>query len=175
MRKRKEKGARVIGATQEAQHAPAPGSPARWRGGPPVGVRDVRAHNRLAWQVHRVLRLVGQVRAAILHFGDPRVRVMRVFPLLVRDLLALARPGQPAAARASTGHGCLLVPVTNGWVINLRSSAPDGRDIELPAALPLTLRSLLKVLVPEVTYKVWPSNATLSAGRSFGSGRITCT
>ncbi len=138
-------------------------------------MRDVRAHNRLAWQVRRVLRLVGQVRAAILHFGDPRVRVMRVFPLLVRDLLALARPGQPAAARASTGHGCLLVPVTNGWVINLRSSAPDGRDIELPAALPLTLRSLLKVLVPEVTYKVWPSNATLSAGRSFGSGRITCT
>src|SRR2546421_10358314 len=103
--------------------APAPGSAARWRGGPPVGVRDVRAHNRLAWQVHCVLRLVGQVRAAILRFGDPRVRVMRVFPLLVRDLLALARPGQPAAARASTGPGCLLVPVTNGWVINLRSCA----------------------------------------------------
>ena len=43
---------------------------------------------------------------------------------------------------------------------------PTAGIWELPAALPLTLRSRMKVLAPEVTYKVWPSNATLSAGIS---------
>jgi hypothetical protein len=48
-------------------------------------------HDRTRVQIHGVLGLVGQVRAAILHLRDPRFPVVRIHPVPVRQrLLALA-------------------------------------------------------------------------------------
>ncbi len=43
--------------------------------------------NGPALQVHRLLRLVREVRAAILHLRDLGIRIVRILPLLVRQLL----------------------------------------------------------------------------------------
>ena len=61
-----------------------------------VGVLDGHADDRARLQVHRVLRLVGQVGAAVLHLRDLRVRVLRVGPVVVGTLLRPfpVEPGQ---------------------------------------------------------------------------------
>ena len=53
-----------------------------------VGRVDLRSHRDPALDVHRVLDLVGHVRAAVLQPRDPRVSVRLALPLPVRDLLA---------------------------------------------------------------------------------------
>lgn len=53
-----------------------------------VTVVSLRGDDDLGLQVDRVLRLVCQVEAAVLHLPDPRVRVGGAFPLVVADLLA---------------------------------------------------------------------------------------
>jgi hypothetical protein len=52
-----------------------------------IGRLQRHRHNRPARQVHRVLGLVRQVRPAVLHLRDARVRICRAHPLLVRRLL----------------------------------------------------------------------------------------
>ena len=51
---------------------------------------DRRGHDDARVEIDRVLRLVGQMRRSVLHLGDPGVRVGRVFPVGVRQRLALA-------------------------------------------------------------------------------------
>ena len=50
---------------------------------------------RVAAEIHRVLRLVGEARAAILQLGDPRLRIGRRRPLPVRQPLALPLAVEP--------------------------------------------------------------------------------
>src|ERR1035437_5901260 len=51
-------------------------------------------HHRSRLQIHRVLRLVRQVRPPIFHLRDPRILIVRVLPIFVRSLL-LSLPVQP--------------------------------------------------------------------------------
>src|SRR5277367_1668527 len=62
---------------------------------------NVTANHRARVQIDRVLGLVRQVRAPVLHLRDPRILVLRALPLLVRGaLLALAvQPRQVFAGR----------------------------------------------------------------------------
>ena len=53
--------------------------------------------------VDPVLGLVSQVRPAVLHLRDLRVRVLRRFPVLVRRLLVLPRPVEPSQIRPRRG------------------------------------------------------------------------
>src|SRR5437870_10620350 len=53
----------------------------------PVGRLQRDRHHRSAAEVHRLLHLVRQVRAPILHLGDARVRIVRVLPLLIRPFV----------------------------------------------------------------------------------------
>ena len=48
---------------------------------------DGDGHDRTRGHIHRLLRLVGQMRAAILHLRDSGVWIRRTLPLLVRALL----------------------------------------------------------------------------------------
>ena len=57
---------------------------------PLVGLVDIGGDNRSGVQVHGVFGLVGEVGAAILHLGNPRVLVALRLPVLVRKLFALA-------------------------------------------------------------------------------------
>ena len=60
-----------------------------------VGVRDHCRHDRFTHQIHRVLRLIRQMRAPVLHLSDPTVRIGAALPLFIRDLLAFAATIQP--------------------------------------------------------------------------------
>ena len=51
--------------------------------------------HRAAVQIHRMLRLVGQVRPPILHLGDLGLGIDRRTPILVREGLVLAPAVQP--------------------------------------------------------------------------------
>ena len=64
------------------------------------------AHDGACFQVDRMLGGVRQMRAAVLHLGDLRVRIVRVGPVRVRALL-LAGPVEPGqlAPRRSRSHG----------------------------------------------------------------------
>jgi len=48
------------------------------------------AHNGFTLQIHRVFRLVGQMRAPVLHFGDAAVPICPADPLGVGDFLVMA-------------------------------------------------------------------------------------
>ena len=65
------------------------------------------AHDGPGLQVHRVLGLVCEMRAAVLHLGDLGVRIMRVRPVVVRPfLLPLPiEPGQLGAGRRCDAGG----------------------------------------------------------------------
>jgi len=64
------------------------------------------ADDRASLKVHRVLRLVRQVRPAILHLRDPRFPVVRIHPVPVgQRLLALA------IKALALGRGRLLDPL----------------------------------------------------------------
>ena len=55
-----------------------------------VGGVQLGRHHRAGVQIHRVLRLVGQMGRAVLHLGDLGLGVAPGNPVLVRELLALA-------------------------------------------------------------------------------------
>ena len=59
-----------------------------------VGALQRHGDNRAGLQIDRMLGLVGQMRAAIFHLRDLRIRIVRVRPVFVRRLL-LALPIQP--------------------------------------------------------------------------------
>ena len=46
-------------------------------------------------QIHRMLRLVGQMRATVLQLGDPGIRIGRALPVRIGQLLAFALAIQP--------------------------------------------------------------------------------
>jgi hypothetical protein len=52
-----------------------------------IGFLQRHRHHCPGVHVHRVLGLMGQVRAPVLHLGDARVRIMWVHPLVIRPLL----------------------------------------------------------------------------------------
>ena len=53
-----------------------------------VGSRLQRhSQQRAAFQIHCMLGLVGQMRAAIFHLRNARIRIMRIFPIVVGALL----------------------------------------------------------------------------------------
>ncbi len=52
-----------------------------------VGILHRHADDRAGLQVDRMLGLVGQMRAAVLHLGDLRVGIVRMRPVVVRALL----------------------------------------------------------------------------------------
>jgi hypothetical protein len=56
---------------------------------PSIVVSHMRSHNRFRFQVHRVFRLVCQVRSSVLHPDYSRIRIRRILPLPVRNLLFL--------------------------------------------------------------------------------------
>jgi hypothetical protein len=55
-----------------------------------VGAMDRRRHNDARIEINRVLRFVREMRRAVLHLGDLRVRIGLARPNLVRQLLAFA-------------------------------------------------------------------------------------
>jgi hypothetical protein len=67
-----------------------------------VGANKTRGDDGLRFQVDRVLSFVRQVRAPILHLRDLGVRVMRVLPVVIEDLL------RPTSSCASTGSRCQM-------------------------------------------------------------------
>ena len=62
-------------------------------------------HDGAAVQVHRVLRLVGEVRPPVFHLRDPRIRIVRMGPFGVRRLLR-AGSVEPAPARPASASPC---------------------------------------------------------------------
>jgi hypothetical protein len=40
-------------------------------------------HDRARFQIDCMFGLVGQMRAAVLHLRNPRIRIMRIFPIVV--------------------------------------------------------------------------------------------
>ena len=72
------------------------------RGVPFVGVSQTHGDDGLRFQVDRVLGFVRQVRATILHLRDLGVRVMRVLPVVIGDLL------RPTSSCTSTGSRCRM-------------------------------------------------------------------
>src|SRR5437879_2138791 len=48
---------------------------------------DRHCHHRACFQIHRMLGLVGQVRASVLQLGNARLRVVRIDPILIRSLV----------------------------------------------------------------------------------------
>jgi hypothetical protein len=85
-RGRLDRGEVARGALQRARQA---------GGVAPVGGVHLGRDHRAGVEVHRVLGLVGQTRAAVLQLGDPRVRIGRALPLRVGQPLALAPAIQP--------------------------------------------------------------------------------
>ena len=63
---------------------------------PLAGILHRHRHDGPRVHVDPVLGLVRQVRPAVLHLRDLRVRVVRRFPVLVRRLLVLPRPVEPS-------------------------------------------------------------------------------
>src|SRR3984893_16620980 len=55
-----------------------------------VGAVDRRRHNDARIEINRVLRFVREMRRAVLHLGDLRVRIGLARPILVRQPLAFA-------------------------------------------------------------------------------------
>jgi hypothetical protein len=49
--------------------------------------RHGHRHYRARFQIHRVLGLVRQVGASILHLGDAGFRIVRIHPIVIRSLL----------------------------------------------------------------------------------------
>ncbi len=72
------------------------------RGVPFVGVSQTHGDDGLRFQVDRVLGFVRQVRATILCLRDLGVRVMRVLPVVIGDLL------RPTSSCTSTGSRCRM-------------------------------------------------------------------
>ena len=72
------------------------------RGVPFVGVSQTRGDDGLRFQIDRVLSVVRQVRATIFHLRDLGVRVMRVLPVVIGDLL------RPTSSCTSTGSRCRM-------------------------------------------------------------------
>ena len=60
------------------------------------GVINLGRQDQLRVQIDDVFGLVGQMRAAVLHLGDPAVGVGFAPPLFVRDLLVLAIAIEPS-------------------------------------------------------------------------------
>ena len=76
--------------------------PKQRRGVPFVGVSQTHGDDGLRFQVDRVLGFVRQVRTTILHLRDLGVRVMRVLPVVIGDLL------RPTSSCTSTGSRCRM-------------------------------------------------------------------
>ena len=92
---------------------------------------DRHRNNSAGVQIHRMLGLVGQMRAAILHLRDLRIRIMRVLPFIVRTLpCALAVQFRQLLARG--------VSIPDSCASPLRNSSYDSplsrRTIERNAA-----------------------------------------
>jgi len=52
-----------------------------------VGTLQRHRYNRARLQIHGVLGFLRHMRGAVLHFCNPRIRVMRVLPILIRRAL----------------------------------------------------------------------------------------
>ena len=74
------------GTGQRARHG---------RGVALVGGMHLGRDHRAGVEVHRMLRLVGQMRAAVFQLGDPGIRIGRALPVRVGQLLAFAIAIQP--------------------------------------------------------------------------------
>ena len=88
-------------------------------------------------QIDDVFGLVGQMRATILHLGDPAVGVGFALPLLVRDLFVLAFPVEPSEslrprARRPVRSGPL--PRIRRWTYSCQSSPVSRRTMLFIAA-----------------------------------------
>ena len=98
------------------------------RGVAPVGRMHLGRDHRAGIEIDRVLGLVGQMRAAVLQLGDPRVRIGRALPLRVGQLLAFAvaiQPDQVLGRRRL--DAALLGHPRQHLAVALAGVAPDDR------------------------------------------------
>ena len=72
-----------------------------------IGTRQGHGNDRLRVHVHRVLHLVRQMSATILHLGNAGIRIVRMFPVLIGAFLwaLLVDPGQILSRRRSDARG----------------------------------------------------------------------
>jgi hypothetical protein len=98
---------------------------------PFVGRVDVGRHHGTGVEIDGVFRLVGQMRASVLHPGDLRVGIGPAHPVLVGELLALAQLRYERVNPISAGYIYRLVNQCSGKVVDVSGgSTADHANVQ---------------------------------------------